>query len=220
MAIDKSLSQAPLGLGALPMMEEGPELEIEIEDPESVEIGIDGVPILRIEEAEPSDKDFDANLAEYMSEDELQSLAGDLIGDFDEDVSSRKDWMQTYVDGIQLLGMKIEERTEPWEGACGVYHPLLSEALVRFQAETIMETFPAAGPVKTTIIGKETQEKKDAAERVRDDMNYQLTDVMQEFRPEHERMLWGLGLSGNAFKRCTTIQVLGVRYLCLYLQRT
>jgi hypothetical protein len=109
--------------------------------------------------------------------------------------------MQTYVDGIQLLGMKIEERTEPWEGACGVYHPLLSEALVRFQSETIMETFPAAGPVKTTIVGKETQSKKDAAERVRDDMNYQLTDVMHEFRPEHERMLWGLGLSGNAFKK-------------------
>jgi hypothetical protein len=183
------------------MMEEGPEIEIEIEDPESVEIGIDGMPILRIEEAEPSDQDFDANLAEYMSEDELQSLAGDLIGDFDEDVSSRKDWMQTYVDGIQLLGMNMEERTEPWEGACGVYHPLLSEALVKFQAETIMETFPAAGPVKTTIVGKETQEKKDAAERVADDMNYQLTDVMQEFRPEHERMLWGLGLSGNAFKK-------------------
>ena len=201
MAIDKSLSQAPLGLAALPMMEEGPELEIEIEDPESVEIGIDGMPILRIEEAEPSDKDFDANLAEYMSEDELQSLAGDLIGDFDDDVSSRKDWMQTYVDGIQLLGMNMEERTEPWEGACGVYHPLLSEALVKFQAETIMETFPAAGPVKTSIVGKETQEKKDAAERVADDMNYQLTDVMQEFRPEHERMLWGLGLSGNAFKK-------------------
>jgi hypothetical protein len=201
MAIDKALSQAPLGLSALPMMEEGPELEIEIEDPESVEIGIDGQPILRIEEAEPSDKDFDANLAEYMSENELQSLASDLIGDFDDDVGSRKDWMQTYVDGIQLLGMKIEERTEPWEGACGVYHPLLSEALVRFQSETIMETFPAAGPVKTTIVGKETQNKKDAAERVRDDMNYQLTDVMHEFRPEHERMLWGLGLSGNAFKK-------------------
>ena len=201
MAIDKSLSQAPLGLAALPMMEEGPEIEIEIEDPESVEIGIDGMPILRIEEAEPSDQDFDANLAEYMSEDDLQSLASDLVGDFDDDVSSRKDWMQTYVDGIQLLGMNIEERSEPWEGACGVYHPLLSEALVKFQAETIMETFPAAGPVKTTIVGKETQEKKDAAERVADDMNYQLTDVMQEFRPEHERMLWGLGLSGNAFKK-------------------
>ena len=201
MAIDKSLSQAPLGLAALPMMEEGPEIEIEIEDPESVEIGIDGMPILRIEEEEPSDKDFDANLAEYMSEDDLQSLASDLVGDFDDDVSSRKDWMQTYVDGIQLLGMNIEERSEPWEGACGVYHPLLSEALVKFQAETIMETFPAAGPVKTSIVGKETQEKKDAAERVADDMNYQLTDVMQEFRPEHERMLWGLGLSGNAFKK-------------------
>jgi len=183
------------------MMEEGPELEIEIEDPESVEIGIDGMPILRIEEEEPSDEDFDANLAEYMSDGDLQSLASDLVGDFDEDIGSRKDWMQTYVDGIQLLGMKIEERTEPWEGACGVYHPLLSEALVKFQAETIMETFPAAGPVKTQIVGKETQEKKDAAERVADDMNYQLTDVMQEFRPEHERMLWGLGLSGNAFKK-------------------
>lgn len=201
MAIEKSLSQAPLGLGALPMMEEGPELEIEIEDPESVEIGIDGMPILRIEESEPSDEDFDANLAEYMSDGDLQSLASDLVGDFDEDIGSRKDWMQTYVDGIQLLGMKIEERSEPWEGACGVYHPLLSEALVKFQAETIMETFPAAGPVKTQIVGKETQEKKDAAERVADDMNYQLTDVMQEFRPEHERMLWGLGLSGNAFKK-------------------
>jgi hypothetical protein len=201
MAIEKSLSQAPLGLGALPMMEEGPELEIEIEDPESVEIGIDGMPILRIEESEPSDEDFDANLAEYMSDGDLQALASDLVGDFDEDIGSRKDWMQTYVDGIQLLGMKIEERSEPWEGACGVYHPLLSEALVKFQAETIMETFPAAGPVKTQIVGKETQEKKDAAERVADDMNYQLTDVMQEFRPEHERMLWGLGLSGNAFKK-------------------
>jgi hypothetical protein len=160
MAIDKSLSQAPLGLAALPMMEEGPELEIEIEDPESVEIGIDGMPILRIEEAEPSDKDFDANLAEYMSEDELQSLAGDLIGDFDDDVSSRKDWMQTYVDGIQLLGMNMEERTEPWEGACGVYHPLLSEALVKFQAETIMETFPAAGPVKTLLLVKRRKKRK------------------------------------------------------------
>jgi hypothetical protein len=201
MAIEKSLSQAPLGLGALPMMEEGPELEIEIEDPESVEIGIDGLPILRIEEEEPSDEDFDANLAEYISDGDLQALASDLVGDFDEDIGSRKDWMQTYVDGIQLLGMKIEERSEPWEGACGVYHPLLSEALVKFQAETIMETFPAAGPVKTQIVGKETQEKKDAAERVADDMNYQLTDVMQEFRPEHERMLWGLGLSGNAFKK-------------------
>jgi len=136
-----------------------------------------------------------------MDEKELQSLAGDLLGDFQDDIDARKDWMKTYVDGLELLGMKIEERSEPWEGACGVYHPLLSEALVKFQAETIMETFPASGPVKTKIIGKETPQKKDSAERVRDDMNYQLTEVMTEYRPEHERMLWGLGLAGNAFKK-------------------
>jgi hypothetical protein len=194
--IEKSLYQAPVGIDALPT----PDIEIEIEDPESVKIGIDGMEI-EIEPAEPSDQDFDANLAEYMSEGELTEIAGDLLGDFEDDISARKDWIQTYVDGLELLGMKIEERTEPWEGACGVYHPLLSEALVKFQAETIMETFPAAGPVKTLIVGKETPEKKDAAQRVQDDMNYQLTDVMTEYRPEHERMIWGLGLSGNAFKK-------------------
>jgi len=199
MAIEKGLYAAPLGMEQLAMEEEP--LEIAIEDPESVEIGIGGTPILRIEEGEESDEDFSANLAEYMDEKELQSLASELISDFDDDVSSRKDWMQTYVDGLELLGMKIEERAEPWEGACGVYHPLLSEALVKFQSETMMETFPAAGPVKIEIIGRETPEKKDAAERVKDDMNYQLTDVMKEYRPEHERMLWGLGLSGNAFKK-------------------
>jgi hypothetical protein len=195
--IEKSLYQAPVGIDSIPTE---PDIEIEIEDPESVKIGIDGMEI-EIEPAEPSDKDFDANLAEYMSEGELTEIAGDLLGDFEDDISARKDWIQTYVDGLELLGMKIEERSEPWEGACGVYHPLLSEALVKFQAETIMETFPAAGPVKTLIVGKETQEKKDAAQRVQDDMNYQLTDVMTEYRPEHERMIWGLGLSGNAFKK-------------------
>ena len=194
--IEKSLYQAPVGLDSI--VEEP--IEIEIEDPESVTIGIGGMEI-EIEPAEPSDEDFDANLAEYIDEKELTEIAGDLIGDFEDDISARKDWIQTYVDGLELLGMKIEERTEPWEGACGVYHPLLSEALVKFQAETIMETFPAAGPVKTQIIGKETPEKKDAATRVQDDMNYQLTDVMTEYRPEHERMIWGLGLSGNAFKK-------------------
>jgi len=199
MAIEKGLYAAPLGMEQLAMEEEP--LEIAIEDPESVEIGIGGTPLLRIEEGKESDDDFSANLAEYMSEQELQTLASELTSDFDDDVSSRKDWMQTYVDGLELLGMKIEERSEPWEGACGVYHPLLSEALVKFQSETMMETFPAAGPVKIEIIGRETPEKKDAAERVKEDMNYQLTDVMKEYRPEHERMLWGLGLSGNAFKK-------------------
>jgi hypothetical protein len=199
MAIEKGLYAAPLGIEEASAMEVP--LEIEIEDPESVEIGIGGMPILEIKREAPSDEDFPANLAEYMGERELQSLASQLTSDFDDDIGSRKDWIQTYVDGLELLGMKIEERSEPWEGACGVYHPLLSEALVKFQAETMMETFPAAGPVKTEIIGKETPEKKAAAERVKNDMNYQLTDVMKEYRPEHERLLWGLGLSGNAFKK-------------------
>ena len=152
-------------------------------------------------DAEEEDDEFSENLAEDMDEGVLTELAGDLLGEFEEDISSRKDWMQTYVDGLELLGMKVDDRTEPWPGACGVYHPLLSEALVKFQAETMMETFPARGPVRTEILGKETPAKKEAAERVEADMNYQLTDVMIEYRPEHERMLWGLGLSGNAFKK-------------------
>jgi hypothetical protein len=201
MAIDKALNRAPLGLGDMDagVMDE-PLIEIEIEDPESVTIGMGGLEI-EIEPGKKENDDFNVNLAEELSEDVLETLAGDLLGDFDDDVSSRKDWMQTYVDGLELLGMKIEERSEPWEGACGVYHPLLSEALVKFQSETIMATFPASGPVKTQIIGKETTAKKDAAERVQNDMNYQLTEVMTEYRSEHERMLWGLGLSGNAFKK-------------------
>ena len=194
MAIDKALYQAPQGLDAL---SEEPMIEIEMEpETEVTELEIDLGPL-----APNGEDSFDDNLAEYLDESVLESIADELSGDFDDDISSRKDWMQTYVDGLELLGMKIEERTEPWEGACGVYHPLLSEALVKFQAETMMSTFPAAGPVKTQIIGKETPEKKASAVRVADDMNYQLTDVMTEFRPEHERMLWGLGLSGNAFKK-------------------
>ena len=200
MAIEKSLYAAPQGLEELAAMDANPGIEIEIEDPESVTIGMGDMEI-EIEADKKSEDDFNANLAEYIDDEDLQSIAEDLIGDFDEDISSRKDWMQTYVDGLELLGMKIEERTEPWEGACGVYHPMLSEALVKFQSETMMATFPAAGPVKTQIIGKETPAKKESALRVQDDMNYQLTDVMKEYRPEHERMLWGLGLAGNAFKK-------------------
>ena len=200
MDIDKSLNQAPLGMSPMmPEMDTGPDIEIEIEDPESVEIDIDGMEI----EIDPSEDegDFNDNLAEDLDEDVLTQLAGDLLGEFDEDIASRKDWIQTYVDGLELLGMKVEDRTEPWPGACGVHHPLLAEAVVKFQAETMSETFPAQGPVRTQIIGKETTEKKDAAARVQEDMNYQLTDVMVEYRPEHERMLWGLGLAGNSFKK-------------------
>jgi hypothetical protein len=202
MAIDKALNRAPLGLSSEDMeaMIGEPDIEIEIEDPEEVNIKMGGVEI-EIEPAKETDEDFNVNLADHIDDSELASLVEELISDFDEDIASRKDWIQTYVDGLELLGLKIEERAEPWEGACGVFHPLLSEALVKFQAETMMSTFPASGPVKTQIIGKETPEKKDAAQRVQEDMNYQLMDVMKEYRPEHERMLWGLGLSGNAFKK-------------------
>jgi hypothetical protein len=215
MDIDKSLNQAPLGMSPMVTdMDEGPDIEIEIEDPESVNIGIDGVEI----EIDPDEDegDFNDNLAEDLDEDVLTELAGDLLGEFDEDISSRKDWIQTYVDGLELLGMKVEDRTEPWPGACGVHHPLLSEAVVKFQAETMSETFPAQGPVRTQIIGKETTEKKDAAARVQEDMNYQLTDVMVEYRPEHERMLWGLGLAGNAFKKVYYDPSLG-RQVAMYV---
>jgi hypothetical protein len=187
MSIAKGLYEAPQGLASLHS------IEIEIEDPTQEQD--------LLEEEPENEEGFEDNLAEYIDDGTLQSLAGELLSDFEEDLSSRKDWMQTYVDGLELLGLKIETRSEPWEGACGVYHPLLAEALVKFQSETMMATFPAAGPVKTEIVGKETPEKKAASLRVQDDMNYQLTDVMTEYRTEHERMLWGLGLAGNAFKK-------------------
>ena len=196
--MDKALYEAPQGLQALAA--EMPGIEIEIEDPESVKIGVDGVEI-ELTQGKDRSEDFGANLAEEMDERELATLAADLLGDYESDVSSRKDWLDTYVKGLKLLGLKYEERSEPWPGACGVFHPLLMESAVKFQSETIMETFPAMGPVKTLIIGKETPEKKDAAVRVQDDMNYQLTEVMKEYRPEHERMLISMCLSGNAFKK-------------------
>jgi hypothetical protein len=197
MAIDKSLYEAPMGLDAL---SPEPAIDIQIEDPEAVSIGIDGA-IIELMKDEPRAEDFDANLAEYMSEGELQGLATELGGFYDQDIASRKEWLDTYVDGLKILGIKYEERTEPWPRACGVNHPLLMESAVKFQSETIMETFPAAGPVKAKIIGKETPEKKDAAIRVAEDMNYQLTEKMKEYRPEHERLLLSLSLSGNAFKK-------------------
>jgi hypothetical protein len=197
--IDKSLAQAPQGLEELAMGQ--PDLSIEIENPESVTLDDGSMEITIAPGKDVAGDEFNANLADDMDEGQLTELSGDLIGEYDADINSRKDWLTTYVDGLELLGLKVEDRTEPWPGACNVYHPLMTEALVKFQAETMMETFPAAGPVKTVIVGKQTKEKEDAAERVKDDMNYQLTDMMPEYRPEHERMLWGLGLSGNSFKK-------------------
>ncbi len=197
MSIEKSLYEAPAGLAALAAE---PDIEIEIEDPEAVRVSVEGQEILEMREGE-DDEDFNVNLAEVMSEGDIQSLAGDLSEDIDNDIASRKDWEEMYRDGITLLGLKFEERTEPWDGACGVFHPMITEAVVRFQSDTIMETFPAKGPCRTQIIGKETTEKKEAAVRVQDDMNYQLTEKMPEYRPEHEKMLWNLPGTGSAFKK-------------------
>lgn len=214
MAIEKALYAAPVGMAQLAQNEEP--IEIEIEDPESVKIAMGGLEVILEPEDEGDSEDFNANLAEDMDDGELNSLANELLGDYDDDVGARKDWIQTYVDGLELLGLKIEERAEPWEGACGVYHPLLAEALVKFQAETMMAIFPAQGPVKTLVIGKETPDKKAAAERVQDDMNYQLTEEMPEYRPETERLLWGLGLSGNAFKKVYYDPAMG-RQVAMYV---
>ena len=196
--VDKGLYAAPKGMEQL--SEEEQEIEIEIVDPEEVTIKTGDMEITIDPDAMEEDE-FSQNLAEELSDKYMEELASDLLDDYSNDVNSRKDWLETYVDGLELLGLKIEQRSEPWEGACAVYHPLLSEALVKFQAETMMETFPAAGPVKTSIIGKETPECLEAAARVQENMNYQLMDMMPEYRPEHERMLWGLGLAGNAFKK-------------------
>jgi hypothetical protein len=195
--MDKGLYQAPMGLSDLA---EAPDMEIEIEDPESVSIEMGDIEIQLKPEKETADT-FDANLAEYMDDGALSGLAEELVEDFEKDTMDRKDWIKTYVDGLKLLGLNYEERTEPWQGACGVFHPMLTESVVRFQSEAMMETFPAMGPVKTQIIGATDLLREEAAARVREDMNYQLTDVMTEYRPEHEKMLWSLPLAGSAFKK-------------------
>ena len=197
MAIEKGLYVAPEGISP----QEAPGLEIEIVNPEMVTLDDGSVEITLIPGKNIEDNDFGSNLAEEMDDGELQSLASELTGLIEADVSSRKDWADTFVKGLEVLGFKYEERTDPWEDACGVYSTILAEAAIRFQAETMSETFPAVGPVRTQIIGKITQEKEDAAKRVKADMNYQLTEKMVEYRPEHERMLYSLGLAGSAFKK-------------------
>ena len=196
--IDKALFQQPTGIAAAAEAEEP--IEIEIVDPESVTIGLGDLEI-ELTPGEETAEDFAANLAEFMPDSAMSTMASDLSGDIDNDRNSRKDWEKAYTEGLKLLGLQIEERTEPWNGASGVFHPMITEAVVRFQSETITETFPAKGPVRTKIVGKETPEKKAAAKRVEEDMNFQLTENMHEFRPEHERMLWSLPATGSAFKK-------------------
>jgi hypothetical protein len=197
--MDKGLYQTPMGLDQEAEMNPGG-IEIEIEDPEEVNIGLGDIEIQLRPEKETADT-FDANLAEYMDDSVMSGLANELIEDFDKDQMDRRDWVKTYVDGLKLLGLQYEDRTEPWQGACGVFHPMLTESVVRFQSEAMMETFPAMGPVKTQIIGAIDLLREEAAARVREDMNHQLTDVMTEYRPEHEKMLWSLPITGSAFKK-------------------
>jgi len=188
--MEKSLYSLPAGIEV--EAETAPEVEIEID----IEGGDE--PAVEIEVKVSS---FDENLAESMEEGDLQTISEELLQFIQDDITSRKDWERTYKEGLDLLGLRIDERTEPWDGACGVYHPILSESVVKFQSETILETFPASGPVKTKIIGKITREKEEAAARVQDDMNYELTEVMVEYRNEHERLLWNLPITGSAFKK-------------------
>ena len=173
-------------------------------DDQPIEVTIgpeDGEEVVEVDMTELEAPSFDANLAEFIDDSELASISSDLLDDFDNDKASRKEWEETYKDGLDLLGIKIEDRSEPWDGACGVFHPMLTEAAIRFQSEMISETFPAQGPVKARIIGKVDREVERAAQRVVQDMNYQLTEKMVEFRPEHEKMLWSLSLSGASFKK-------------------
>ena len=202
MAIEKGIYSAPQGLDEETGEEQETELEIEIVDPEAVTLSDGSMEITLIPDAEISDfTEFGMNLAEVLDESHLQEMSTDLCGLIESDIDGRKEWADTFVKGLDVLGFKYEERTEPWDGACGVYSTVLAEAAIRFQAETMSETFPAAGPVKVKILGEETKDKEEAAQRVKADMNYELTENMVEYRSEHERLLYSLGLAGSAFKK-------------------
>ena len=224
MAIEKGLYGMPEGIDeALAQNMGEPDAVIEMaiatdEDmPVMVELEDGSVEISFGEEIEEIDAaPFDANLADYLEDNQLEEISGDLCEAVEGDMAARSDWADSYVAGLDVLGMKYEERTEPWENACGVYSNVLAEAAIRFQAEAMSETFPAAGPVKTKILGEVTQDKEDAALRVKTDMNYELTEVMVEYRPEHERLLYSLGLAGSAFKKVYFDPSLG-RQIALYI---
>jgi hypothetical protein len=198
MAVEKAMYEAPVGIDSEDAME--PALEIEIVDPEEVSVSIDGMEIFEFD-ADADGLDHNTNLAELLDEQALALISDELLEGYAADLESRAEWEETYYDGLELLGLKIEDRSEPWEGAFGVYHPVLAEAVVKFQAETIVETFPAQGPVKTKLVGAASREKTEAANRVREDMNYMLTEGMSDYRSEHERLLWNLPIAGSAFKK-------------------
>jgi hypothetical protein len=201
MAIEKPMEPSDLDIEGT----DAEEVEVQIVNPDAVSIGTDdGGMIIDFEGSlteELVGPEHDANLAEFIDEAVLQSMASELVGDFESDRESRRDWARAYVKGLDLLGMKIEERSQPWQGASGVFHPVLTEAVVRFQAQAMGELFPASGPVRTKIMGKLTPEKTDQADRIQTEMNYLLTEEMTEYRDETEQMLFKLPLAGSAFKK-------------------
>jgi hypothetical protein len=221
MAIEKSVYTAPTGEmgiagflnGTEQFEEEMPATETELEDG-SVEITFE-------EQADPDTdptegQPFDANLVEFLDKNTVNTLAEDIMELVDQDIMNRQEWIDMFIEGLNHLGMKYEQVSEPWQNACGAYSTVLSESAMRFQAEAMGETFPAAGPVKTKILGDSTREKEDAAVRVKADMNYELTERMPEYRGEHERMLYSLGLQGSAFKKVYYDDIKG-RQVALYL---
>jgi len=217
MAIERGLYELPDGIED--MEESEAMIAVDVMSDDGVEVVLEdgSVEITFGEEAGDVDSaPFDANLAEYLDDQALTKIANDLVGSVETDVNSRKEWADTFVKGLETIGMKMEQRSSPWEDACGVYSTVLAEAAIRFQAEAMSETFPAAGPVKTKVLGEINQDKEDAALRVRTDMNYELTEVMTEYRPEHERMLYSLGLAGSAFKKVYYDPNLG-RQVAIYI---
>jgi len=203
MAVEKQMTPAELSEKVLAEQEE--KIQVEIENPDSVSVETeDGGVIIDFEGSKTEEllgPDHDSNLAEFLEEAQLEELASELIENFTTDRQSRGDWAKSYVKGLDLLGMKIEERQQPWSGASGLFHPVLTESIVRFQAQAMGEIFPASGPVRTKIMGKQTTEKNDQANRVENEMNYMLTEEMTEYRDETEQMLFKLPLAGSAFKK-------------------
>jgi hypothetical protein len=201
MAVEKQMEPSDLDIEGT----DAQEIEVEIVNPDAVSIGTDdGGMIIDFEGSLTEEfigPEHDANLADFIDEAILQSMASELVGDFESDRESRQDWARAYVKGLDLLGMKIEDRSQPWQGASGVFHPVLTEAVVRFQAQAMGELFPASGPVRTKIMGKLTPEKTDQADRIQTEMNYLLTEEMTEYRDETEQMLFKLPLAGSAFKK-------------------
>ena len=202
MAIEKVTPATPVD-GLIEQEEQEEEVKVSIKNPEAVSIETeDGGMLIDFDpQDEQMESEFNSNLVNFIDDQELDKIGSELISAYNMDKDSRKEWEDTYTKGLDQLGLKIEERTQPWNGACGVFHPMLSEAVIRFQSQAISEIFPASGPVKTKIVGKVTSEKEKQAGRVEDYMNYLLTHEMSEYRTETEKLLFSLPLAGSAFRK-------------------